>query len=397
MLPELFTINVKTLQHCEKITAASIERLGGADIEIHKRMVSCKGNLELLYALNYRLSTALRILVPVLSFKIRKGDDVFAQSLKFEWDRYIKKDMTFAIDPNVHSDFFNHEHYASQIMKDGIVDYFRNKYGTRPDIDPDQPDVLLHLHIDDRQVNISLDSSGDSLNRRNLRIKASDAPINEVLAAAMAEIVDWNPESGPFYDGMCGGATIGIETYLRTTNTPVQLRRETFAFMKWSNYNPEVWNQVKIEAKAKCTALTQDMFMSDLVTRHVDSAMLNFGQLQPNDKVKFLSMDFFQLEPMAGPGTLVMNPPYGERLSLEDAEQFYISLGNRLKAAWNGKTCWIISSHLDAVKRIGLKPSKKFNFINGTLPCVFLKFELFAGSRKDFVIQKKEAINSDNL
>jgi putative N6-adenine-specific DNA methylase len=299
--------------------------------------------------------------------------------------------MTFAIEPNVHSEFFRHEHYASQIMKDGIVDYFRNKYGSRPDVDPENPDVLLHLHIDDRQVNISLDSSGASLNRRNLRIKASDAPINEVLAAAMVDVVDWQPESGPFYDPMCGGATIGIEAYLRATNTPVQLKRTDFGCMKWSNFNPELWKQVSDEGLAGIVPLSQNMFISDIGNKQLDAAQVNFSQLNPGNHVHFAVGDFFRLEPNSESGTLVINPPYGERLSVRDSEEFYKRLGDRLKQTWGGHTCWIITSQIDAVKRIGLKPSKKLNFINGTLPCVFLKFEMFSGTRKDFVIQKKQS------
>ncbi len=346
------------------------------------------GNLRLLYQFNQQLSTALRVLVPIHSFKIKKGDDVHTHCLKYDWDKYIKKDMTFAIEPNVHSEFFRHEHYASQIMKDGIVDYFRNKYGSRPDVDPEHPDILLHLHIDENKVNIALDSSGASLNRRNLRIKASDAPINEVLAAAMVELVDWQPESGPFYDPMCGGATIGIEAYLRATQTPVQIKRTAFGCMKWANFDTALWKEIGDQAKENVLPLDQLMFMSDISRKHVETAQVNFAQLNPNEKVHFGVGDFFNLEPQSESGTLVINPPYGERLSLRDAEAFYMQLGDRLKQTWKGHTCWIITSHLEAVKRIGLKPARKFNFINGTLPCVFLKFELFAGSRKDFVMRK---------
>jgi putative N6-adenine-specific DNA methylase len=390
LLPELFTINVKTLQHCEAITAQAMESLGAMDIVNHKRMVSCKGDLNLVYAFNYQLPTALRVLVPIHSFKIKKGDEVHSQALKFEWDRFIKRDMTFAIDPNVHSEFFRHEHYASQILKDGIVDYFRNKYGIRPDVNPDNPDVLLHLHIDDRTANISLDSSGDSLNRRNLRIRASEAPMNEVLAAAIAHIVNWQPEDGPFYDGMCGGATIGIESFMKATQTPVQTKRTNFAFLKWANFDAEKWKDVQQRANQEITGLTQTMHMSDIAKRHADSAKINFDQLITNAMVHIEEKDFFELQPLSEKGILVMNPPYGERLSLVDAEKFYMAIGTRLKHAWKGHTCWIITSHTDAVKRIGLKPSKKYNFINGTLPCVLLRFDMFAGTRKDFVIQKKQ-------
>jgi putative N6-adenine-specific DNA methylase len=388
VLPEQFSIHIKTLQNCEEITAKRIAEWGGTNIQFHKRMVSCSGDLKLLYKLNTQLATALRVLVPVHSFKIKQGDDVHAKCLKFDWDKYIKKDMTFAIEPNVHSEFFRHEHYASQIMKDGIVDYFRNKYGSRPDVDPQQPDVLFHLHIDDRQVNIALDSSGSSLNRRNLRIKSSDAPINEVLAAAMVELVDWHPSTGPFYDPMCGGATIGIEAYLRATKTPIQIKRQNFGCMKWSNFNAALWQEVMDEAKANILPLDQQMFMSDISRKHVEAAQVNFAQLSPNDNVHFGVGDFFKLEPQTESGTIVINPPYGERLSLRDAEEFYKQLGDRLKQTWKGHTCWIITSHHEAVKRIGLKPARKFNFINGTLPCIFLKFELFAGSRKEFVMSK---------
>lgn len=171
-----FKISISTLPFLEPILAAELEQLGAKEIEIARRIVHCKGNLKILYQANLQLRTALRVFVPIHSFNIRHSEELHKRALSFDWTEYLSLDKTFAIEPNVHSIMFKHTNFASLRLKDGIADFFQAKMGKRPNVNPNNPDVLFNLHIDEHRVNISLDSSGESLNRRGYRLAGANAP-----------------------------------------------------------------------------------------------------------------------------------------------------------------------------------------------------------------------------
>ena len=384
MFNKKFKITIKTLHNLEDVLAEEIKQLGGKDILPGNRVVYCEGDLNFLYKANLQLRTALRVLVPIAEFPIREADNIYSQALKTDWTQYLDLEQTFAIDPNVHSDFIKHSNYASVKLKDAIADCFTEKFGKRPDVNPDKPDVLFNLHIDNHRVTVSMDSSGESLNRRGYRGAGAMAPLNEVLAAGMILLTEWRGKSD-FYDPMCGSGTLAIEAALIARNIPPQMMRREFGFQWWKNFDDAAWQEVKQQAEDGIRFAKCKIFASDADSRQLSVAKENIANADLDEEIELSLSDFFETKPTSESGMLVINPPYGERMEAEDINLFYKRIGDHLKHNWHGHRAWIISSNNEALKRVGLKPSKKYHLINGTLECRYHCFDLFGGKRKEFL------------
>lgn len=379
-----FEISIKTLYNLEDVLADELKQLGAEKITTGNRMVHCVGDLKFLYRANLNLRTALRVLVPIEEFPIRDADNIYTQGSKIDWSQYLEVDQTFAIDPNVHSEFIKHSNYASVKLKDAIVDFFKKKEGKRPDVNPENPDVLFNLHIDNHRVTVSMDSSGESLNRRGYRGAGAAAPLNEVLAAGMILLTGWKGKTD-FYDPMCGSGTLAIEAAMIAQNLPAQYLREEFGFMQWKNFDEPLWRNVVEEAKHNSREQQCRIFASDADSRQLKAAKDNIKNALMEEDIEVDLMDFLERKPEGTNGSLFMNPPYGERMDEDDVFELYKQIGNNLKRNWSGHRAWIISSDKQALKRVGLKPSRKFHLINGTLECGFYGFELFSGKRSEFL------------
>jgi putative N6-adenine-specific DNA methylase len=380
-------ITIKTLQNLEEILAGELKELGATNIEIARRAVHFTGNKEQLYQANLHLRTALRVLVPIAEFPIRQADDIYSQAMKTDWTKFLNLEQTFAIDPNVHSEFIRHSNYASVKLKDAIADCFTKKFSKRPDVNPDRPDVLFNLHVDNHRVTVSLDSSGESLNRRGYRNRGAMAPLNEVLAAGMILSTGWKGDTD-FYDPMCGSGTLAIEASMIAQNLPAQFLRNDFGFMHWNDFDKNLWMEVKKAAQEKIVPSKCNVYASDADPRQLKVAEENIENAGFESEINLQLSDIIELRPKGEAGIMVINPPYGERIEDENLDLLYKSIGDTLKHQWPGFTAWIISSNDEAMKRIGLKPSRKIPLINGTLNCKFQRFDLFKGTRKDLLSAK---------
>lgn len=374
-------LTIKTFAGLEQALAGELEALGAENIQIVNRAVECTGDLELLYRANYRLRTALRILVPIRRFKARHHNTLYRQVQKIDWEAYFGLNDTFAIDATVHSPHIRHSKYAALRAKDAIVDQFRRKTSRRPNVDTHSPTLRIHLHISNENVIVSLDSSGDALFKRGYRMDSLEAPINEVLAAGMILCSGWRRDC-PFIDPFCGSGTIPIEAALYAYNLPPQIAREQFGFMNWRDFDRACWEKVRREALAAATAFEHPIHGFDKDFRAIKISQHNALAARLEGKIEFARKDFEKLDPPVENGLLIMNPPYDERLANAHIETLYQSIGNRLKQAFPGFEAWIISSNKEALKSIGLRPSKKMTLYNGPLECKFQKYELYRGSRK---------------
>ena len=191
----------KTFKGLEEVLAGEIAAIGGNDIEIGRRAVSFTGDQSVLYRANLWLRTASRVLVPISTFRAGDADEVYAEVRKIDWEQYMDLGTTFSIDATVYSETFKHSRYVTYKVKDAIVDQFNDKYGKRPNVRITEPDLYINVHIADRTVTISLDSSGESLHKRGWRVANTEAPINEALAAGLLLLAGWKGQSD-FYDPM---------------------------------------------------------------------------------------------------------------------------------------------------------------------------------------------------
>ncbi len=372
----------RTPRGLEEILADELRALGAEAVEIQNRAVSFRGDQVLLYRANLCLRTALRILKPVHSFRIVAQQDLYHRLREYNWSRHLTVDTTFAIDSAVHSPVFTNSLFAAQKAKDAIVDQFRDRTGRRPSVDTRDPGLRLHLHISNRDCAVSLDSSGQSLHRRGYRTEALEAPLNEVLGAGLVLASGWNGET-PFVDPMCGSGTIAIEAALRAANIAPGLLREHFAFMSWGDFDAKLWARLRERALGERRTPAGPVHAADIDKRAVQVSQANRQRAGlAEDAILFTRAAFADFSPPAGPGVLVMNPPYGERMQPEDTFALYKSIGDGLKQKYTGYTAFILSSNLDALKKIGLKPSRKMTVHNGPLECSFRRYELYAGSRE---------------
>ena len=382
----------KTFKGLEEVLAQELIELGANDVQIERRAVSFKGDKSLLYRANLCLRTASRVLVPIISFRAKDTDGLYEQLKRIDWSRYMTADTSFAIDATVYSEDFRNSRFVTYRVKDAIVDYWSAKAGKRPNVQVTNPDLLLNVHIADKQITVSLDSSGESLHKRGYRVATTEAPISEVLAAGMLLLAGWKGQSD-FYDPMCGSGTLLIEAALIARNIAPGVFRQSFAFEKWRDFDADLWSDIYNDDSQE-REFDHTIYGSDASFYAIQQAAKNVKAAGVSRDVSLRQIRLEELRPTPNPslkggesGPLVMmNPPYGERLkSNKEMEDLYSAIGSALKHQFAGATAWIISSNEAAMKCIGLKPSKKLRLLNGELDCQFNKYELFQGKRNERV------------
>jgi putative N6-adenine-specific DNA methylase len=374
-------IIVKTFQGLEEILEQELIKLGINQTRISKRAVICEASWEQIYKSNYWLRTATRILLPIHKFVARNPNDLYNRVISVNWDEYLDPEMDFRIDSTVKSNYFTHSKFAALKTKDAIADFFRNKYDKRPNVNTEDPDLRIHLHINDENCTLSLDSSGDSLHKRGYRDRSVKAPINEVLAAGLVLLSGWD-KSQKFMDPMCGSGTIPIEAALIALNRPPQQTNRWFGFMRWKNYNPRLWEKIKDQANFEIKNEIPHIIGCDIEAQALKSAHANIKTAGLENFIELKKIDFFEDQDVYENVFLIMNPPYDERLEIDNDIRFYKSIGNQLKHRFKNAEAWIFSGNPDALKYVGLKTSKRLHLYNGPLASKFHKFEMYEGSKK---------------
>ena len=384
-----FPMLAKTFKGLEEVLAQELIELGANDVQLERRAVSFRGDKTLLYRANFSLRTAIRILVPIASFKAKDTDALYAQLLKLNWAQYMTVNSTFAIDATVYSESFRNSRFVTYRVKDAIVDYWQEREHKRPNVSVQSPDLTINVHIANEQVTLSLDSSGESLHKRGYRVATTEAPINEVLAAGMLRMAGWQGQSD-FYDPMCGSGTLLIEAALMARNIAPGVFRQSFAFEKWPDFDADLWNDIYNDDSQE-REFTHRIYGSDASFYAIQQAAKNIKSAGVQHDVELKQIRMEEINNHQSPITdhqssplVMLNPPYGERLkSNKEMEDLYSAIGTALKHQFTGATAWIISSNAAAMKCIGLKPSKKYHLLNGELDCQFNQYELFQGKRKD--------------
>ncbi len=373
----------KTLLGLESVLAKEIEAIGGSNIEILKRAVSFEGDMEVLYKANLQLRTALSILKPIFSFHAKHENHFYKKIKAYDWEQILGLKDTFAIRSTVHSEYYNHSMYMALKMKDGIADFFNEKYGKRPNVSKANPTFPLQLHINGSLCTVLMDSTGEALYKRGYRVQSVEAPINEILAAGLVFLSAWDQVS-PLVDPMCGGGTIPIEAAMMQKNIPPNLKREEWPFQKWKEYDVRVWEKVKqtaIDGIKKDTP--SNIYAFDKEMGSIRKAELNSQEIPYLDgSIQFGRKSFFKLKKPAENGVLIFNPPYDERMAVNEVEAFYKAIGDQMKQEFTNYQAWIISSNKSALKRLGLRAGKKIPLQNGKLECRFINYDLYSGSKK---------------
>lgn len=394
MMTDKFDMVAKTFLGLEGVLADELRALGAEDVVEGNRVVAFKGDKEMLYRANFACRTAVRVLKPFLKLHSSSADDLYEQLKGFDWEQLMTVKTTFAIDATVYSEDFNNSRFVTYRVKDAIADYFNDKYGKRPSIRLTNPDIRLDVHIAGREVTLSLDSSGDPLFKRGWRVAQTDAPINEVLAAGIILLSGWDGKTD-LIDPMCGSGTFLIEAALIGANIAPGVYRDHYAFQQWPDYDADLFEKVYNDDSAE-REFTHKIYGSDIEGKAIAIARANVKNAGLNKYIELERRDFNDIELVPEGGTLISNPPYGERLNVEDIEELYREMGFKFKHTFKGYNIWLICNNEELHHKVGLKPSVRYKLNNGGLDCELLQYVIFDG-RYDELRERGEHIRNEGF
>lgn len=380
--PRQFLLIAKTMAELEDVLAEELIALGADNVEMGTRMVSFTGDKALMYKANIHCRTALRILKPIYSFKAETADEVYAALKQVNWEDYLSLGNTFSIDAVVYSHIFNHSKFVAYRVKDAIADWFTERYDKRPSVSLTNPDIVFNIHISHNKCTLSLDSSGESLHKRGYRVAQSEAPLSEVLAAGMILKSGWRGES-TLVDPMCGSGTLLIEAAMIALGIPPGIHRQHFAFERWKDFDQELFSRIyNDDSGAK--EFHHRIIGSDNSPAAIAVAERNCKNAGLKNHIELSVKPFQQYtEAPATEGVVITNPPYGERIKVDDLDELYAMIGERLKHVFTGFNAYILSYRKESFDAIGLKHSARFFLYNGALECEMREYEIFSGKRKE--------------
>ena len=394
MMNDRFDMVAKTFLGLEGVLADELRAMGAEDVTEGNRVVYFKGDKDLLYRANFACRTAVRVLKPFLTLKSNSADDLYEQLKTFDWEQLMTVNTTFAIDATVYSEDFNNSRFVTYRVKDAIADFFNDKYGQRPNIRVSNPEIRFDVHISGREVTLSLDSSGDPLFKRGWRVAQTDAPINEVLAAGIILLSGWDGKTD-LVDPMCGSGTFLIEAALIAANIAPGVYRDHYAFQQWPDYDADLFDKIYNDDSAE-REFTHKIYGSDIEGKAIAIARANVKNAGLNKYIELERRDINEIEEVPAGGTLISNPPYGERLNLEDIEPFYRELGFKFKHTFLGYNIWLICYNEELHYKVGLKPSVRYKLNNGGLDCELLQYVIFDG-KYDAMRERGEHIRNEGF
>lgn len=366
----------------EDLAAQELEQLGAEGVEPGFCGVGFRCDRKHLYTINLWTRLAFRILVTVAHVPCHNSDALYRGIQNIDWGQYLSPEQTLAVKATGKNQHLNHSHFTALQVKNAIVDQQQDRLGDRSDVDTEIPDVQINVHINDNKATVSLDSSGSSLHRRGYRPVMGTAPLKESLAAALVKLTDWSGDVA-FLDPMCGSGTLPIEACLQALNlAPGLFRDDTsqgFGFQSWPDYDPVLWQSVVVAArKQQRPGLGGAVVGCDRDLDILANARTNADNSGVAEYLEFNYTDFADIEAPSDSGILICNPPYGERLGkTENLAPFYKLMGDILKQRFKGWTAYILSGNKALTKCIGLRTARKIPIYNGSIPCQFLKYEMY--------------------
>ncbi|HOV37694.1 MAG TPA: THUMP domain-containing protein, partial [Spirochaetales bacterium] len=381
--PSVFT--AVTLPGLEEVLAEELKTLGALDSTPLSQAVRFRGDMDILYRLNLSLRTSLRVLWEICSMKFRSNEDLYRKAESIPWETFLNPQGTLAVSTSSRSISGINPRYASLIVKDGVVDRFHRLFGKRPSVDRQDPDLRIHLHLEKETATFSVDSSGESLHRRGYRTEKIEAPLNEVLAAGILQLIHWTPDI-PLYDPMCGSGTFLIEAGLIAAGIAPGMLRKSFGFQRWKIFDPDRWKRIRKTVQegahgqadpslASHARKPQQNLEYPYFIRGADidpgAVEISRRNIERAGLKEYISVSCAPFEGSRSPfspdtkGIVIMNPPYGKRLGDPAIGDLYKKIGDTLKQGYTDSDAWILSANSEGVKQIGLRPFKKYPLKNG--------------------------------
>ena len=367
----------------EEITQYGIESFISNSV-IHPGGIEFETDLEGIYNANIHSRTGMHLLIELFQFKAHDIESIYKEVYNFSWDEIIDYNQTFMVKVRGKSNYFKNNQYTTLKIKDAIVDQIKIKKLSRPSVNKDNPQSIISVFISENSIKVYLDSSGKPLHKRGYRNKIHRAALNESLAAGLILLSNWNKKDA-FYDLMCGSGTIPIEAALIAHNIAPGLFRKEFSFQNWNNYDRNLL--IKIMDKAKENISIQSdvkIYGYDLSFSNIAMCLSSAKAFNLKNLIQFKKQDIINFKSSGPIGTIIINPPYGERLKPgeENLEQLYQSIGDVFKKQNSNFSAYVLSANLEMIKSIGLKSEKKYVLKNGRLDCRFIHYPIISGQYK---------------
>ncbi|GIV41736.1 MAG: RNA methyltransferase [Vicingaceae bacterium] len=367
----------KCQQGIEEILAEELHQLGARDIKTGNRAVFFSCDRKTLYRLHISLRTAQKIIYPLIEATIDQPKQLYELVKSFSWDQVMKVHHTFKIDSVVNSSLYKHTLYPALLMKDAICDYFREKNGKRPDIDKDNPKLILYLGIRKNKVFIGIDTTGELLHRRKYRVFGGQAPIKEDLAAALILKTGWRGECD-FVDLFCGSGTFLIEAAMIASRRSPNISRSNFAFMQWNNYDERIMKQVIREAEEEVIQPKIKITGCDINPKAIEGAKRNIIKSGMISWISLKNTSFEQIKKTSNNGVIVSNLPYEVRLKSVSTKDLYKLLGFHLKKEFSDWDAWLLTADKKSSEFLKLKPQNTYEFFNGKIKVYFSHYPIMS-------------------
>jgi 23S rRNA (guanine2445-N2)-methyltransferase / 23S rRNA (guanine2069-N7)-methyltransferase len=369
------------------VLAEELALFGAEDIRERSHDVKFQGTLEVGYRACLWSRTATRVYLSLGSIDATSSKSVFEAVKRIDWREHLAPGATLACDCSGGNESIRHTIYGSQLLKDAVCDNLRESTGERPNIQPERPDVLLHLHVEGPTALVSLDFSGESLHRRGYRSEGGRAPLKENVAAAVLLRAGW-PQiaaaGGILLDPMCGSGTFLTEGALIAADAAPAIDREYFGFLKWHGHDAALWARLREEALARRSARVarRCILGSDIDSEAVRMASANAAHAGVADWLHVEKRALGEVaRPRAETGLIVANPPYGERIGAESGlPELYSELGAVLRDRFQGWRAAILTGNPPLARNLGIYAKRSHRVFNGTIECRLLRFDLNAAS-----------------
>jgi 23S rRNA (guanine2445-N2)-methyltransferase / 23S rRNA (guanine2069-N7)-methyltransferase len=382
-----------TAKGMESLLAGELRALGAEAVEETRAGARFRGDLSTAYRACLESRVANRILLPLRTFPAPTPEKLYGGVKSIRWSDHLSAANTLAVDFSSSRSAITHTHFGALKVKDAIVDQLRSVQGARPSVDVRQPDVRVNVYVHEDEATVSVDLSGDSLHRRGYREEGAPAPLKENLAAAILLLAEWPAVAaagGAFVDPMCGSGTLPIEAALIADGRAPGLGRQYFGFLRWKGHQPELWNGIVAEARARVEKPAGMLRRAPRVRgydqdpRSIRAALTNAEQAGLRTRVHFEKRELDDLEiptvreGVTPKGIVVVNPPYGERLGGEEKHKtLYSRIGDTFKRRFAGWVGYAFTGNPELAKMIGLRASRRHVLFNGALECRLLRFELY--------------------
>ena len=367
----------------ERLLADELTELGATEVSTTDGGVGFAGDWPLCYRANLESRVASRILWRVQAPKpYRNEHDIYAATVALPWPRWFDVECTIRVNVTAIKSPLKSLEFTTLKIKDAVCDKFRERGGQRPSVDTLEPDMRINAFIEGDLFTLYLDTSGEALFKRGVRLNTNIAPLRENLAAGILKLSGWRPGT-PLVDPMCGSGTFLIEAAQMALGIAPGIGR-SFAFEKLKNFDAAKWNEMREQSIAAQRPVEQlEIYGSDLYGDALKAARQNLELAGLTQAVHLKQANALEVAPPAASGILIANLPYGERMGeLEELAEMYPKLGDALKQKFGGWTAWLFTADRRILKLMRLSPSKRTPLFNGAIECRLLEYRIVAGSNR---------------